>query len=216
MIFKKVTGEQGISVTAIAVSVLLHLILFVQLTDTSLSSQAQAPNFSTKVSLNLLPPPKQPPQLVKADVPPPEPVRKPEPVPKPKPVPKPEPEIIEEVSAVIPEQAVASKVTQQIQHGQVNDSALIKNHYLNNLLTYIEGHKSYQKSARKRGINGIIEVSFELLNNGEINDLKSSGGPMILRKATEQAIVSALPFPLPPAEVNCPLQVSYVMQFQLN
>ncbi len=214
MIFKKVTGEQGISVTAIAVSVLLHLILFVQLTDNAISSQAQAPNFSTRVSLNLLPPPKQPPQLVKADVPPPEPVRKPEPVPTPKPVPK--PEIIEEVSAVIPEQAVASKVTQQIQHGQVNDSALIKNHYLNNLLIYIEGHKYYPKSARKRGINGSIEVSFELLKNGEINDLKASGGPMILRKAAEQAIVSALPFPVPPAEVNCPLQVSYAMQFQLN
>ncbi|MCK5263365.1 MAG: hypothetical protein KAJ92_06735, partial [Gammaproteobacteria bacterium] len=72
-----VTREQGINTTAIAVSVLLHLILFVQLTDYAASSQAQAPNFSTKISLNLMPPQKQPSQLVKADIPPPMPKPKP-------------------------------------------------------------------------------------------------------------------------------------------
>lgn len=208
--FAMVTREQGINTTAIAVSVLLHLILFVQLTDYAASSQAQAPNFSTKISLNLMPPQKQPSQLVKADIPPP--------MPKPKPVSKPQvkPEIIKQVAAVIPEQAVASKVDEQIQRGQADDSAPIRKHYLNNLLTYIEGHKYYPQSARKRGIKGSIDVSFELLNNGEINGLKASGGPMVLRKAAEQAIANALPFPIPPAEVNCPLQVSYAMQFQLD
>jgi protein TonB len=214
MMFKSVSGEQGINLTAIAVSVLLHLILFVQLTDTAISSQAQAPNFSTRISLNLMPPAKQPPQLVKADIPPPEPVRKPMPVPESKPQVK--PEVVKTESPVIPELAAATKVSEQIQHGQANDAAHIRQHYLNNLLTHIEGHKYYPQSARSRGIKGSIEVSFELLHNGDISDLKASGGPMILRKAAEQAIASALPFPIPPSEVNCPLQVSYAMQFELN
>jgi protein TonB len=212
MMFAKVTREQGINTTAIVVSVLLHLILFVQLTDYAASSQAQAPNFSTKISLNLMPPVKQPAQLIKADIPPPKPVLKPKPISKPQTKPK----VVEEIAAVIPEQAVASKVAEQIQRGQADVSAPIRKHYLNNLLTYIEGHKYYPQSARKRGINGSIDVSFELLNNGEINGLKASGGPMVLRKAAEQAVANALPFPVPPAEVNCPLQVSYDMQFQLD
>jgi len=212
MILTQVTTEQSINTSAIVISVLLHLIFFVQLTDYAASSQAQAPNFSTKISLNLLPPAKQPPQLVKADIPPPKPVKKSKPVSKP----QAKPEIIKEVAAVIPEQAAASKQAEQVQHGQQDVSAPIRKNYLNNLLTYIEGHKYYPQSARKRGINGSIEVSFELLNNGEINDLKASGGPMVLRKAAEQAIAKALPFPIPPAEVNCPLQVSYAMQFQLD
>lgn len=212
MMLNNVTADQGINMGAIAVSVLLHLILFVQLTDTAMSSQAQAPNFSTRISLNLMQPVKQPPQLVKADMPPPEPVRKPKAESKL----KKKPEVIKTESPVIPELAVASKVAEQVQRGQAHDAAPIRKHYLSNLLTHIEGHKYYPQSARNRGIKGSIEVSFELLNNGEISDLKASGGPMILRKAAEQAIASALPFPTPPSEVNCPLQVSYAMLFELN
>ena len=212
MMLNNVTADQGINMSAIAISVLLHLILFVQLTDTVMSSQAQAPNFSTRISLNLMQPAKQPPQLVKADMPPPEPAHKPKAESKP----TKKPEVIKTESPVIPELAVASKVAEQIQRGQVNDAAPIRKHYLNNLLTYIEGHKYYPQSARSRGIKGSIDVTFELLNNGGINNLKASGGPLILRKAAEQAIASALPFPVPPTEVNCPLQVSYAMQFQLN
>ena len=208
------TGEQGINITAIAVSVLLHAILFVQLTDTALSSQAQAPNFSTRISLNLMPPQAQPPELVKADLPPPEPVRKPKPELKPEPRVK--PEVVKAEPPVIPELAMAPRVAEQIERGQVNETAPIRQHYLNNLLTYIEGHKYYPQSARSRGIKGSIDVTFELLNNGDISGLKASGGPMILRKAAEQAIASALPLPIPPAEVNCPLVVSYAMQFELN
>ncbi|MDH5612994.1 MAG: energy transducer TonB [Gammaproteobacteria bacterium] len=213
---KNITGEQRINLTAISVSVLLHVVLFIQLTDTAMSNQAQAPNFSTRISLNLMPPAIQPAQLVKADMPPPEPVRKPKPKPKPESKPQLKPEIVKPESPVIPELATANKVSEQIQRGQINEAAPIKQHYLNNLLTYIEGHKYYPQSARSRGIKGSIDVTFELLNNGEISDLKATGGPMILRKAAEQAIASALPFPVPPSEVNCPLQVSYAMQFELN
>lgn len=205
MMIDTLTSEQGINRSAIAVSVLLHLILFVQLADTTMNSQAQAPNFSTRISLNFLQPVKQAVQTL-------EPVLKANSVSKS----QLKKEITKEIPTVNPELAVASKTSEEIQRGQNKDAAPIKKHYLNNLLTHIEGHKYYPQSARNRGIKGSIDVSFELLNNGEISDLKATGGPMILRKAAEQAIASALPFPVPPTEVNCPLQVSYAMQFQLN
>lgn len=216
--------ERRDSIIAVTVSLLLHLILFVQLSANADSSQAQAPQLSTRVSLNLMPPPQQPPQPVEAEQPRPKP--KPKAVPKPKPEPKTEPktkkkppEKVEEIKPepeVVPEQAVATKVAEQIQRETGNDNAPIKKEYLKNLLTHIEGHKYYPSSARRRGMEANIEVSFELLSNGTFRDLKTSGGPLILRKAAEQAITKALPFEMPPPEVNSPLYVSYVMQFELK
>lgn len=210
--------ERRDSIIAVTVSLLLHLILFVQLSANANSSQAQAPQLSTRVSLNLMPPPQQPPQPVKAEQPKPKPKPKLEPKATPKVKEKP-PEKVEEIKPepeLVPEQVVATKVAEQIQRENGNDNATIKKEYLKNLLTHIEGHKYYPSSARRRGMEGNIEVSFELLSNGTFRDLKTSGGPLILRKAAEQAITKALPFEMPPPEVNCPIYVSYVMQFELR
>lgn len=213
MMINRISGEQRVNIIAIAVSVLLHLVLFVQPSSSAVGSQAQAPNYATRISLNLMPPATQPPQLVKME-PPAEPVRKPKAESKPRPQKK--PVLTETVAPVVPELAAATHVEQQMQHGQNNVATRIRKNYLNNLLIHIEGHKYYPQSARSRNIKGNIEVSFELLHNGEISELKTSGGPMILRKAAEQSIAKALPLPAPPAEVSCPLQVSYVMQFELS
>lgn len=208
--------EQRDNIIAITLSLLLHLTLFVQFSDNANSSQAQAPQLSTRVSLNLMPPPQQPPQTVEAEQPKPKP--KPEPKIEPKSKEKP-PEKVKEIKPepeVVPEQAVATKVAEQIQRETGKDNAPIKKEYLKNLLTHIEGHKYYPSSARRRGMEANIEVSFELLSNGTLRDLKTSGGPLVLRKAAEQAITKALPFEIPPPELNCPLYMSYIMQFELQ
>lgn len=207
--------EHRDSIIAVTVSLLLHTILFVQLSDNANSTQA--PELSTRVSLNLMPPPQQPPQPVEAEQPKPKP--KPKLEPKTEPKAKEKPEKVEEIKPepeVVPEQAVATKVAEQIQRGPRKDNASIKKEYLKNLLTHIEGHKYYPSSARRRGMEGNIEVSFELLRDGTISELKTSGGPKILRKAAEQAITKALPFEIPPPELNCPLYMSYIMQFELQ
>lgn len=208
--------ERRDTIIAVTVSLLLHLIFFLQLSANANSSQAQAPQLSTRVSLNLMPPPQQPPQLVQPEQPKPKP--KPRPKTEPKTKEKP-PEKVEEIKPepeVVQEQAVATKVSEQIQRETGKNNAPIKKEYLKNLLTHIEGHKYYPSSARRRGMEANIEVSFQLLSNGNLRDLNTSGGPLILRKAAEQAITKALPFKVPPSEVNCPIYVSYVMQFELH
>lgn len=208
--------ERRDTIIAVTVSLLLHLIFFLQLSANANSSQAQAPQLSTRVSLNLMPPPQQPPQLVQPEQPKPKP--KPRPKTEPKTKEKP-PEKVEEIKhepEVVQEQAVATKVSEQIQRETGKNNAPIKKEYLKNLLTHIEGHKYYPSSARRRGMEANIEVSFQLLSNGNLRDLNTSGGPLILRKAAEQAITKALPFKVPPSEVNCPIYVSYVMQFELH
>ena len=208
MIAERLVTRQGISLAAITVSVLLHLLLFVPLTNVAISGQAQAPNAATRISLNLMPPEKKIPERVNTELTPPTPA--PEPKVQPKPV------RVKTKAPVTPELAVAPHIAKQIQRGQSDNAALINEQYLHQLLTYIEGYKYYPRLARRRDIIGDIEVSFELLDNGEISDLKTNGDSPILRNAAEQAITSALPLPTPPKEIRMPLQVSYVMKFALN
>jgi len=203
--------------TAVTVSLFIHLLIFVQFMSHQLNSSAQAPEYAQRINVNLLPPPQEPPQLVKPETLQPKPELKKETITEPKPVvekkvePKPEP-----APDVVHEKAVAPRVAETAQREATNRTVVIKEHYLSNLLTYIEGHKYYPQSARSRGIEGSINVSFELLNNGNINNLKTDGGALVLRRAAEQAITRAVPFPSPPPEMEYPLQVSYAMQFRLN
>lgn len=210
MMFASINGEQGIRITAITVSALLHLLLFVQLTNVAISSQAQAANAATRISLNLMPPDRQMPEQVNTGISSPAPAPVPEPKAQAKPV------FVKAESPVTPELATAPHEAKQIRRGQGDDAVVISEQYLHQLLTYIEGHKYYPRLARGRGISGSIEVTFELLHSGEITDLKTNGSSQILRNAAEQAVISALPLPAPPDGINSPLQVSYVMQFALN
>jgi len=206
--------EGTIRLTALGVSLIVHAALFVQLSDASMHGQAQAPRIDSRISLNLLAPPeKTPPQEVAELIPPkPKPKRKPKPElrkkisrPKPKPV-----------TPVVQEQAVAPKLAKAVQRHEGVDPAPIRQHYLTQLLTYIEGYKYYPHKARRRGMEGSIQVSFELLPNGNINGLVTSGGPLLLRRAAKGAVHKALPLPACPPELKCPMQVSYAMQFLLR
>jgi len=187
-------------------SMLLHAALFVQFNNMAMSSQAQAPKIETRISLNLLPPPK------------PKPVTPTEQRPvKPKPLAK--KRVLKKKQQIIqPEyqQAVAPKLAKQVQREQPGKVVPARQRYLTRLLTHIEGYKYYPRTARLRGIEGSIRISFRLHDNGEISGLIASGGPLVLRRAATGAVNKALPLPVCPPEVSCPMQVSYAMQFQLR
>ena len=88
--------------------------------------------------------------------------------------------------------------------------------YLGILLSHIEEHKFYPRAARRRGLQGIIQVSFLLHQDGRISDLVVADGHAVLQTAAKEAVEAALPLPTPPAEVHCPLNVSYGMEFKLD
>lgn len=200
-------NERYIRLGAVAISVLLHATLFVQLINTALSSQAQAQKYSTRVSLSLLQPVKKSPEsIVKIFI-----------KPRKKKENKKKTEAIKKSKPVIQKEIIAPKVAQLIRRNIKGSPAQdIKKNYLSNLLTHIEGYKYYPHAARRRGVTGNIRVSFQLLNDGKINRLEATGGTKILMRAAEQAVHKALPLPSPPPEVDCPIQVSYVMQFKLH
>ncbi len=202
-------GEQPVRYAALLVSVLLHALLFVKFSDVVMGSKSQAPKYDTKISLNFLPTPKKHVQQVVKEVTPPKPILKE----------KPSRKVVKQkkvVQPLIQEQAVASTVAKEIQRQVEKNSNVIKQTYLSKILTIIEGNKYYPRIARRRGLEGNIHVSFMLKDDGYINGLDTSGGPLLLRRAAKTAVKKSLPLPTTPTEIKYPMHISYAMQFKLN
>ena len=198
--------DKQINFIALLGSLLIHAALFIQFSNTEMSSsQAQAPVYDIRISVNLLPPVKQKQQKVDEVKPL-----------KSKKVAKKRIKKAERIIHPAHEQAVAQKIKKEVQRQQTDDRIPVRQRYFSILLTHIEGHKYYPRSARNRGIEGSIQVSFRLLANGSISGLIASGGSLILRRAAKTSVTDALPLPLCPPEIACPMQVSYAMQFKLR
>jgi len=88
--------------------------------------------------------------------------------------------------------------------------------YMQQLLAHIENRKYYPRSARIRGIEGSIFVSFELLADGGIKSLQVTGGRSVLENATRQAVQNSVPLPLPPLELSVPRKIEFSIQYLLQ
>ncbi len=91
-----------------------------------------------------------------------------------------------------------------------------QNLYLKKIIASIEKNKYYPTLARRRNMQDIVAVSFNLVSNAEVENLKISGNHKVLRNAARAAIYNSLPFNRPPQEVSFPLNVKYSMAFSLE
>jgi protein TonB len=206
---------------AVIVSLGLHLALFWPgaFTLSADEGKARQPVGATRLSFRVAakPQPLAPVPEVKPQPKPPEPPkpRPPEPKPvEPRPVKKSVP--AEVVQASEPEPVAESAPAPVETAGDPLQQEQARQHYLGQLLAHIEGHKFYPRAARRRGLQGVIQVSFVLHENGQISEIMLEHGHEVLRRATEEAVHAALPLPLPTPDVVCPLRVSFGMEFKLN
>ncbi|MCP3896165.1 MAG: TonB family protein, partial [Bacteroides sp.] len=109
-----------------------------------------------------------------------------------------------------------NKVVKTKDVAPVTDEALQRDRYLAIILAHIDKHKYYPRTARRRGSEGVIHISFELLHSGEIRSLQVSGENRNLCKAAEATMREALPLPLPPEGITFPMSVQFGMKYQLN
>lgn len=94
---------------------------------------------------------------------------------------------------------------------------MIQELYLKELTKRIEESKFYPKAARRRHIEGVVSVSFTLLEGGRIEGLQVKGGHKLLRKSTEDAVQKAKEsFPPPPKGLLLPLPVQFSVEFKLR
>ena len=201
--------DKQINYIALFVSLLLHAALFLQFSNTAMSSsRAQAPVYDTRVSLNLLAPVKKPQKKV-VEV---KPVKKKKSKKK-----NQKKKLIKKVKkqSVI-QQAVASKIDREIKRDNKELNRQLRQSYLDYVLSHIEGHKYYPHAARLRNMEGSIQVSFVLQKDGSINELSANGASILLRRAAKGSVNKALPLPACPDDVECPIQVSYAMQFKIK
>jgi protein TonB len=92
----------------------------------------------------------------------------------------------------------------------------VRQHYLARLAAHLEAHKFYPDAARKRGLEGAVQIAFEVRAGGETGELQLSGGHKMLHQAAAETVRRAMPLPPPPKEVSMPLSVRYGMTFALQ
>ncbi len=85
--------------------------------------------------------------------------------------------------------------------------------YLQRLLGHIEAYKHYPVKARRRHIEGSTRVHMRVDCDGQAQDLRVIDAHPLLRRAPLQAVQQAQPLPIPE---GCPLQVSFLMNFELK
>ncbi|RLE13949.1 hypothetical protein DRI96_02185 [Candidatus Aerophobetes bacterium] len=85
----------------------------------------------------------------------------------------------------------------------VNYSSLIKK-YIKKIARIINKNKKYPPYAREKGEEGKVEVSFKILKDGDVKDIKiiSPSKYAELNKATRKLIEDLSPFPPFPPEIN--------------
>jgi len=88
--------------------------------------------------------------------------------------------------------------------------------YLAELLAHIEASKYYPRSARRLRLEGGVEVTFRLFEDGRIGEVALGSGPELLRAAARRTLERAAPMPPPPPSITNPLPVRYVMRYRLR
>jgi protein TonB len=76
--------------------------------------------------------------------------------------------------------------------------------YLLRLLAHIDNHKFYPRTARRRGMEGEIQVAFYLHTDGSISDLQITGGSKARCCARRQNRQYSVPCPCPRRRSQCP------------
>ncbi len=209
---------------AITLSLLLHGLLFASFGGAPATSSQQPTESITHLSF--LTPASN--AVAAPDVQPEKPITKLKPEPKPEdkiatkktfgiatePVRKVAQQQASEPLAVAAQQpAAASAVIPQIDEGLIKRET---ERYLTEVMAHIEQHKWYPKAARRRGIEGEVNVSFTLLADGTVHQLVVENGPSLLVAAARKAVEKATPMPTPPASIHCPLECQFRMRFNLK
>jgi len=127
--------------------------------------------------------------------------------PKPKPIPKktiPKKEIVKkeekkeiveekiatQESAEVPKQQVIANKKSNVTHDEIKAK---QNIFFTKLRNKINENKSYPRSARRRGIQGSVEVKFHLCNDGNVKNIEFLSGKNIFKKSVIEAIEKSFP-----------------------
>ena len=127
----------------------------------------------------------------------------------------------EKIEEAQEDELIEEQFVQSIPNNAPADPSLLvneKKQYLETIAAHLDKHKFYPRSARRRHIEGGVKVSFDLLLDGNILNLKIFSGHSALQKATTESIRSALPIPPRPESLLAlnTMKIEYTMQYEIK
>lgn len=202
---------------AILVSMFMHSLIFMQSgarIGAENASVMQAPMI-TRLNFQMLeaqPVPEEPPPVEK---PRPKPVKKEKPRPVPVKQKKPPPVPVEKPEPVV--QPVAQPQARGQQVVQPSEGLLQRKRqqYLHELLKHIESHKFYPRAARRRAVEGRVNIVFVLQDDGYYEQLELDGRHKLLVNAARQALEAARPLPVPPVDIGLSRRIEFTIEYSL-
>jgi protein TonB len=211
-------------------SILFSAIVFIQNSDSFSDKKVTKPN---TLSISMLAQPKQkPPKKVKKKIK--KPVKKKKPIKEkvplkeeiikeePEPVeeeivkeePKPvKQEIVKEQTPVKNKQQTIVKKQSKINHDEIEAK---KNIFFTKLRNKIEQNKSYPKRARRRGIEGSVEVRFYLQSDGSVKKVEFLSGKNIFKKSIIKAIKNSFPVEVDKSLFDFPMEFKISVDYVLR
>ena len=166
---------------------------------------------------------------------------KPKPKPKPKPIPQPtkEPIIEEKVEdEPVVEEEVVEEIVEEIQEqreeivqeptikedilvkeqNEINQDLLLakQNKFINDLIKRINENKSYPNMARRRGIEGLVDVKFKILSDGNVKEMQIVSGRSVFQKSALEAISKSFPVTLEESLFNFPKEFRVKLSYTLK
>ena len=111
--------------------------------------------------------------------------------------------------------AKKKQVRQKASSRSAKSSAAEKNQFLANIRTKINKHKSYPRVAKKRGMQGTVNVKFTILSSGKVGNISVSG-PKIFHRSARNAVKSAFPINVKNAPVSLPKSINIKLRYQIR
>ncbi len=111
--------------------------------------------------------------------------------------------------------STAQQTKQQVASRQTQSSAAEQNQFLVAIREKINQHKSYPRIAKKRGMQGAVNVKFTILSSGKVAQITVSG-PKIFHASAEHAVQSAFPIDVKKAPLSLPTTVSITLQYKFR
>ena len=113
------------------------------------------------------------------------------------------------------------KKNRSIQENKINHEERLKkrkhtqNKYYTKIKNTINQNKSYPKIAVKRGIEGVVKITFIISKNGELVSFKILEGKRVFKKSIIKAIQNSFPIPPPKNLLSSNKSLSLMIDYKL-
>ena len=118
----------------------------------------------------------------------------------------------------LPQQSVVTKREKSKPNRDIEDEnkKMKQNLFLSQLRSQINANKTYPNSARRRGIQGEVEMRFFVTKDGDVQNIEKLSGRSIFEKSAIAAIKRSFPMKIDEALFSFPkefrIKIAYILK----